>query len=221
MIECSSESKLLHPIDHWEYQSFLRQFRAKNLFFKANISPRNSSVTISLEKYWFLWHFVITRCLCMQTVFHLSTMIETAWQNLSDELLILSCGLWRKHRIENKLSVNNLNPYGECLERLLRSKAARSWNYVSIQVNLIDTIIVLTYVLYLRRILDGLIQLPPWDELASEVYNKWYLLTNFFSFECVWKLMVILWVTQGWFYCNCDLIKRPRKRTLTLSRELS
>ena len=33
--------------------------------------------------------------------------------------------------------------------------------------------------LYLRRILDGLIQLPPWDELASEVYNKWSLLTNF------------------------------------------
>ena len=143
MIECSSESKLLHLNDHehWEYQSFLRQFWAKNLFVKANISPRNSSVTISLEKHWFLWHFVVTRCLFMQIFFHLSTMIETAWQNLSDELLILSCGLWRKHRIENKLSVNNLNPYGECLERLLRSKAARSWNYVSIRVNLIDIII--------------------------------------------------------------------------------
>ena len=126
--------KLLHLNDHerWEYQSFLRQFWAKNLFVKANISPRNSSVTISLEKHWFLWHFVVTRCLFMQIFFHLSTMIETAWQNLSDELLILSCGLWRKHRIENKLSVNNLNPYGEFLERLLRSKAARSWNYVSI-----------------------------------------------------------------------------------------
>ena len=66
MIECSSESKLLHLIQHWEYQSFLRQFWAKNLFFKADISPRNSSVTISLEKYWFLWHFVVTRCLFMQ-----------------------------------------------------------------------------------------------------------------------------------------------------------
>ena len=44
-------------------------------------------------------------------------MIETARQNLSDEFLILLCGLKRKHRIEIKLSVNNLNNIkeGTCL----------------------------------------------------------------------------------------------------------
>ena len=52
-------------------------------------------------------------------------MIETARQYLPNEHLIHLCGCWRKHRIENKLSVNNLKNINEehCL---IRQKIVRA-----------------------------------------------------------------------------------------------
>ena len=52
-------------------------------------------------------------------------MIETARQYLPNERLIHLCGFWRKHRIENKLSVNNLKNINE-EHSLIRQKIVRA-----------------------------------------------------------------------------------------------